>query len=120
MTATPRKREVFANPFFVVLMLASVVFVLTVLAYLVSASVLDPVSGQALGDSDMTPKPRRTSGSLAVARWMDRNAPWVLAFEFGIMFVTGVLAMITDPWFSGKEKRRRHDGGRTSEDGSDT
>ena len=42
MTATPRKREVFANPFFVVLMAASVVFVLTVLAYLISPSVLEP------------------------------------------------------------------------------
>ena len=42
MTAKATKREVFANPFFVVLMLASVVFVLTVLAYLIGPSVLEP------------------------------------------------------------------------------
>ena len=43
MTAEPRKREVFANPFFVVMMVASVAFVLTVLAYLISPAVLEPV-----------------------------------------------------------------------------
>jgi hypothetical protein len=94
MTAVTRKREVFANPFFVVLMAASVVFVLTVLAYLISPAVLeaDPA------------KPPPSPGSLAMAAWIDRNAPWVLAAEFATMLVTGVVAMVTDPWFSPRSK----------------
>lgn len=94
MTAGPRKREVFANPFFVVLMMASVVFVLTVLAYLISPSVLeaDPA------------RPAPGAGSLAMAVWIDRNAPWALSVEVAIMLVTGVLAMLTDRWFSPRSK----------------
>jgi hypothetical protein len=94
MTASRRKREVFANPFFVVLMATSVVFVLTVLGYLISSSVLAPQPGQ----------PPASARSLAAAAWLDHNAPWVLAVEFGIMLVTGVLAMATDPWFSPRAK----------------
>jgi len=90
MTASPRKREVFANPFFVVLMATSVGFVLTVLAYLISSSVLAPEPGQ----------PPASARSLAAAAWLDHNAPWVLAVEFGIMLVSGVVAMATDRWFS--------------------
>jgi hypothetical protein len=94
MTASARKREVFANPFFVVLMAGSVVFVLTVLAYLISPAVLeaDPA------------KPPASAGSRALAEWVDRNAPWVLAVEFAIMLLTGVLAMVTDPWFTPRSK----------------
>jgi hypothetical protein len=94
MTANSRKREVFANPFFVVLMASSVAFVLTVLAYLISPRVLEPGPDQ----------PPASARSLAMAAWLDRNAPWVLAVEFGIMLVTGVLAMATDPWFSPRSK----------------
>ncbi len=94
MTANPRKREVFANPFFVMMMAASVVFVLTVLAYLISPAVLeaDPA------------KPPPSARSLALAAWIDRHAPWVLAVEFVIMLVTGVVAMVTDPWFTPRSK----------------
>jgi hypothetical protein len=98
MTAVPRKREVFANPFFVVLMAASVVFVLTVLAYLISPAVLEA------GPANPPPSPR----SLAMAAWIDRNAPWVLAVEIATMLLTGVLAMVTDPWFSSRSKPKPH------------
>jgi hypothetical protein len=94
MTAVPRKREVFANPFFVVMMAATVVFVITVLAYLISPAVLEVGPGKA------PPSPR----SLAMAKWIDQNAPWVLAVEFAIMLVTGVVAMIADPWFTPRSK----------------
>jgi hypothetical protein len=94
MAANPPKREVFANPFFVIMMGASVVFVLTVLGYLISAYVLQPGPGQP------PPSPR----SIAVAEWLDRNAPLALAVEFGVMLLTGVVAMVTDPWFSPKSK----------------
>ena len=92
MTDSERRREVFANPFFVVLMATSVVFVITVLGYLISPSVLEP------GPANPGP------GSREMAAWLDRNAPWVLAVEFAIMLLTGVLAMATDTWFSPRAK----------------
>jgi hypothetical protein len=94
MTASSRKREVFANPFFVVMMAVSVVFVLTVLAYLISPAVLEANPA----------KPPPSARSLALAAWVDRNAPWVLAAEFAIMLVTGVVAMVTDPYFTPSSK----------------
>ncbi len=94
MTAPRRKREIFANPFFAILLLASAVFVLTVLAYLSSAWVLDPDPAAA------APNVR----SIAVARWLDRNAPLVLGGEIIVMLGTGVLAMVLDPWFSARAK----------------
>jgi hypothetical protein len=94
MTESPRRREVFANPFFVVLMASSVVFVITVLGYLISPAVLEP--------GPANPAPR--AGSLEAAAWLDRNAPWVLAVEFAVMLLTGILAMATDTWFSPRAK----------------
>ena len=94
MTAPRRKREIFANPFFAILLLASVVFVFTVLGYLSSAWILDPKPGG-------TPPSAR---SIAVAEWLDRNAPLLLGGEFVVMLATGVLAMVLDPWFSARAK----------------
>jgi hypothetical protein len=94
MTESQRRREVFANPFFVVLMATSVIFVITVLGYLISPSVLEPGPGN----------PAPGAGSREAAAWLDRNTPWVLAIEFAIMLLTGVLAMATDPWFSPRAK----------------
>ena len=36
-----------------------------------------------------------------LALWLDRQGPFVLGVEFVVMMVTGVLAMLTDDWFSG-------------------
>ena len=71
-------------------MAASVVFVLTVLTYLISPSVLeaDPA------------RPPPAAGSLAMAAWIDRNAPWALAVEFAIMLSPAYWPWLTDPWFS--------------------
>jgi hypothetical protein len=74
----------------------SVAFVVTVLAYLVSPSVLAPAP------ADGGPGP----GSIAIAFWIDRNGPLVLAVEFCVMLVTGVLAMLTDPWFTARSKTK--------------
>ncbi len=74
------------------MLVTSVAFVLTVLAYLVSPSVLHPAAANAA--------PAR--GSIAVAEWIDRNAPMTLAVEFVIMLVTGLVAMVTDPWFTAR------------------
>jgi len=94
MTTRPRNREIFANPFFTVMMATSVVFVLTVLAYLVSPYVLEPAAANAA----------QAPSSVAVAEWLDRNAPTALAVEFVVMLVTGVVAMVTDPWFTTRSK----------------
>jgi hypothetical protein len=98
MTSPRRKREIFANPFFAVLLFASVVFVLTVLAYLVSGRELAGALGS---DGSVPPQGDR---SLALARWFDRNAPFVLAGEFVVMFCAAVLAMLLDPWFSARSR----------------
>jgi hypothetical protein len=97
MTAQPGKLEVFANPFFVVLLGTSVLFVLTVLGYWVSMSILEPGPGQRPPEA----------GSLAVAQWLDRNAPWALAVEFLVMLASGITAMATDRWFSPRAGRRK-------------
>jgi hypothetical protein len=94
MTTRPRKREVFANPFFNVMMAASVLFVLTVLAYLVSPYVLERAGARAA----------QTPSSVAVAEWLDRNAPMTLAVEFVVMLCSGVVAMVTDRWFSPRSR----------------
>jgi hypothetical protein len=94
MTAPRRKREIFANPFFAILLVASVVFVFTVLAYLSSAWILDPKPG---GEP-------RSARSIAVAEWLDRKAPILLGGEIVVMLATGMLAMVFDPWFSARQK----------------
>jgi hypothetical protein len=94
MTEPRRKREIFANPFFAILLVASVVFVFTVLAYLSSAWILDPKPGG----------PPRSPRSVAVAEWLDRRAPVLLGGEIIVMLSTGVLAMVSDPWFSARTK----------------
>jgi hypothetical protein len=91
MADRPRK-PLFPNPFYFVLIVASTVFTVTVLAYLIS-----PYIAQRLHDhpGDGRPGP----GSIAVAAWLDRSGPLILAIEFGLMFVSGILAMATDRWF---------------------
>ncbi len=97
MTAQPRKLEVFANPFFVVLIATSVLFVLTVLGYLVSLYVLEP-------DANRGPMAAR---SVALASWLDRNGPLALGVEFIVMLISGIIAMATDHWFSPRPKQNR-------------
>ena len=73
MTAPRRKREIFANPFFAILLLASVVFVFTVLGYLSSAWILDPKPG---GPPPVPDRLRSQNGSIAsalVAGWRDSS-----------------------------------------------
>jgi hypothetical protein len=101
MAAPRRRREIFANPFFAVLLVTSIVFVVTVLGYLVSPSVLVPDAAKASSISEDAPK---SSASIAVAEWLDRNAPKALAIEIVVMLATGVLAMATDSWFSERSK----------------
>jgi hypothetical protein len=97
MTDPARRREVFSNPFFVLLLGTSVVFVLTIFGYLVSPYILVPDPA----------RPRPGPNSVALAEWFDRNGPLVLGVEFVVMLLSGVLAMLTDPWFSPKSRAKR-------------
>ena len=97
MSDPARRSEVFSNPFFVILLGTSVVFLLTILGYLVSPYVLVPDPA----------RPRPGPKSVRLADWFDRHGPVTLAVELGIMLVSGVVAMVTDPWFSPDAKARR-------------
>jgi hypothetical protein len=97
MTDPARRREVFSNPFFVLLLGTSVLFVLTIFAYLVSPYILVPDKA----------RPRPGPNSVALAHWFDRHGPLTLGVEFLIMLLSGVLAMLTDPWFSARSKSKR-------------
>ena len=99
MAGSPR-REVFSNPFFVILLGTSVLFVLTALGYWVSPYVLVP-----------DPARRQPgAGSRALADWLDRKGPLVLGIELIVMLLTGILAMATDPWFAPRSKSKQHPG----------
>jgi len=97
MTDPARRREVFSNPFFVLLLGTSVAFVLTIFGYLVSPYILVPDPA----------RPRPGPNSVALATWIDRNAPLTLGVEIAVMVLSGVLAMLTDPWFSPKSRSKR-------------
>jgi hypothetical protein len=83
-----RKNPLFTNPFFATLVVVSIVFVVTIFAYLAAPYAINarPV---AQGDA-----------SRVFALWIDRHGPMILGVEFVVMLATGVLAMITDDWFS--------------------
>ena len=100
MTGQARRREILANPFFVILMAASALFVLTVLGYLVSPFVLVP------RPAANQPGP----GSIKMAEWFDRNGPLTLGVEFVVMLLAGILAMATDSWFSARAKSKEQAG----------
>jgi hypothetical protein len=94
----PRK-ALFPNPFYLLLLVASTVFTVTVLGYLIGPS----IEQRAL---DRPGAGRPGPGSLALAEWLDRSGPWVLGVEFGVMLASGLLAMATDRWFAPKPPRR--------------
>jgi hypothetical protein len=97
MADRPRT-ALFPNPFYVLLLVSSTVFTVTVLAYLVG-----PDLAQRALDHPGAGRPG--PGSLALAAWLDRRGPAVLAVEFGVMFVSGILAMVTDRWFPSRPTR---------------
>jgi hypothetical protein len=103
MAGPQRRREAFSNPFFVILLAASLLFVLTALGYLVSPYTLAPdPAGQRHGESSEPPG----VGSVALADWLDRNGPLALGIEFVVMLLAGILAMATDPWFSPRSRSK--------------
>jgi hypothetical protein len=93
MADRPR-RALFPNPFYVILLVASTVFTVTVLMYLVS-----PYAAE---------RPNAGAGSIALVDWLDRRGPMALGVEFAMMLVSGILAMVTDRWFSPKPSARKN------------
>lgn len=91
MSQRIRKR---ANPFFVLLTLVSTAFVVTALGYLIAPL----VQQQAREHPGAGPG----AGSIALAAWLERRASLALGIEIALMLVSGLLAMVTDPWFSPK------------------
>ncbi len=100
MTRPARRREILSNPFFLILLATSALFVLTVLGYLVSPYVLVP------GAAANKPGP----GSIKMAEWFDRHGPFTLGIEIVVMLLAGILAMATDPWFSSRAKSKERAG----------
>ena len=94
MVDRPRK-PLFPNPFYVVLLVASTLFVITALAYVVSPYI---GAGDAVGRQAARPG----AASLALAAWLDRHGPLTLGAEFILMLVCALLAMATDQWFPSK------------------
>jgi hypothetical protein len=92
MARTSRPNPVLANPFYVGLMVTSTLFVVTALGYLVAPYVIQP--GQAA----------QGQASRAFALWLDTHGPLILAVEFVIMLVSGVVAMTTEDYFLRRKK----------------
>jgi hypothetical protein len=86
------RNALFPNPFYVILLVASTVFTVTVLMYLIS-----PYAAE---------RPNAGAGSLALVDWLDRRGPMALGVEFTVMLVSSILAMATDRWFSPKPARK--------------
>lgn len=91
MSTNRRRMAVTANPFFTLLLIVSVGFVITALAYTASPAIA--------GRPDSGP------GSIALARWLDRNGPLTLGIEIAVMIVVGSVAMATDRWFTQRAER---------------
>ena len=88
----PRRPQTFANPFYVLLLAASVAFTVTALGYLVGPT----IHQRALDHPREGPGP----SSLALADWLDRRGPAALAVELAVMLVAACTAMATDRWFA--------------------
>ena len=91
---TPKRpgKRLFPNPFYLLLIVVSTLFVVTALGYLVAPTVLERAV-----------KGARPAG---LAGWLDRHGPAALGVEFAVMLAAALLAMATDRWFSEKPARR--------------
>lgn len=85
-SARPRKNPFFTNPFFMILLVASVAFVATVLGYLVCPYVLE--------------KSAAGTTSRRFAEWLDARGPLLLGVEFLVMLASAAVAIAVDDWFS--------------------
>ncbi|MDB5353519.1 MAG: hypothetical protein JWN86_4766 [Planctomycetota bacterium] len=91
-TSGRRSKKPRPNPFYILLILVSTLFAITVMGYLVGPF----VERQALERPGAGPSPL----SRALAAWFERKGVVALAMELVAMLVLGVLAMATDRYFS--------------------
>jgi hypothetical protein len=97
-------RSRFPNPFYVLLMVVSTLFMITSLAYLVGPM----IAVRAMQDPGAAVENRGTAG---LTQWLDAHAPTLLGVEFVAMLALGLLAMATDHWFEGMRGRGGKSGG---------
>jgi cytochrome c biogenesis factor len=97
MRLMPARKLEFPNPFYVILLIVSTAFVVTVLAYLVG-----PYTQQKALENPASVG----ASSKAMAAWFNRNGVLALTVEFTAMFACAILAMTTDQWFHGKKNIR--------------
>lgn len=88
----PRPNRGVPNPFYVLLLLVSVAFVVTVLGWLIAPTVL----AQAPEAVARGERP----GTLAVAAWLERHSPSLLTYEILVLTAAAVLAVATDHLFA--------------------
>ena len=86
------QKKLFPNPFYVLLLAASTLFVLTVLGYLIGPTVQEQAGA-------------RTGPTSNLVNWLDRRGPLALGLEIALMIASGLLAMATDRWFPGRSDR---------------
>ncbi len=93
-------KKLFPNPFYVLLLIASTCFIVTVLAYLIVPTVLTQDVEREAGKGG-------TAGALRWLEAFDRNAPMALAVQCVVMVGSGFLAMATDRWFARTDARKK-------------
>ncbi len=81
------QKKLFPNPFYVLLLGASTLFVLTAFGYLI------------------VPGLQVEGGRSPLATWFDRRGPLALGVEVVLMIASGLLAMATDRWFPARPDR---------------
>lgn len=88
-------RGVLANPFFVVLMIVSTAFMVTVMLLFVDTLRQQPDVSAA-----------RAAVASPLSTWLESHGMTALLVQFGLMFVSGVLAMALDHKFSPASARK--------------
>ena len=97
MAGPGARKPLYLNPFYVLVVLAGVAFVVTALGWLVASVIQEKARNPGGG------VPGR--GSLAIAAWFDRWSTTALTVELAVMIVGGGLAMAADRWFTRGDRR---------------
>ena len=94
-----KRKPLYPNPCYILLVLVSSAFVLTTLGWLIAPMIQQKALHPAPGS---TPP---GAGSLALAAWFDRWSVTALTIELVLIVGSGILAMAIDRWFPSKTER---------------
>ena len=94
MAEPSAKKRPYPNPFYVLVVLSGVAFVVTAMGWLVAPMIQAKAKNPGPGATPPGP------GSLAIADWFDRWSATALTAELAVMIVAGGLAMFGDRWFT--------------------